>query len=316
MAFSQGSRTRLSFLPETTFGVTPAGNFTELPFTTHSLNLTKERVTGNDIQSDRMPRVDRHGNRNAAGDIVVDLRSGNYDALLESLMFNAWDASPVDAPDQLKVGTTLKSLSVEDYLADIDQARLFTGLVVSQASFSMQPNQMVTSTFSLIGKDMAISTTEKTVTAAAINQPFDAYSGDFRIGNFDGALSALTAVTSIDFTINNNVNPTFVIGESTTPQLEYGRCEIEGTITAYIEDAILINRFLNETETAFDVSINDPSGTNEYKFFFPKVKINSADTPVENPQSRLVTMSFVALYDDAEGGEASNLVIYRPDSSA
>jgi hypothetical protein len=316
MAFSQGSRTRLSFLPEVTFGTTPGGNFTELPFTTHSLNLSKERVTGNDIQSDRMPRVDRHGNRTASGDIVVDLRNGNYDSLLESLMFNTWDASPVGAPDELKVGTTLKSLSVEDYLADIDQAKLFTGMVVSQASFSMQPNQMITSTFSMVGKDMAVSTTEKTVTAATVNQPFDAYSGDFRIGNHDTApLSVLTAVTSVDFTINNNLNPTFVIGESTTPQLEFGRCEIEGTITAYIEDATLINRFLNETETAFDVSVNDPSGTHEYKFFFPKVKINSADTPVENPQSRLVTLSFVALYDDADGGEASNLVIYRPDST-
>ena len=315
MAFAQGSRSSLSYIVESTFGTTPSGNFTNLPFSTHSLNLTKDRVAGNDIQADRMPRVDRHGNRTASGDIVVDLRNGNYDSLLESLMFNAWDASPVGAPDELKVGTTLKSLSVEDYLADIDQAKLFTGMVVSQASFSMQPNQMITSTFSMVGKDMALSTTEKTVDAAVINQPFDAYSGDFRLGNHDGALSALTAVTSVDFTINNNLNPTFVIGESTTPQLEFGRCEIEGTITAYIEDATLINRFLNETETAFDVSVNDPSGSNEYKFFFPKVKINSADTPVENPQSRLVTLSFVALYDDADGGEASNLVIYRPDST-
>lgn len=97
--------------------------------------------------------------------------------------------------------------------------------------------------------------------------------------------------------------------------MEFGRCEIEGTLTAYIENATLIDRFLNETETAFDVSVNDPSGSNEYKFFFPKVKINSADAPLENPQSRLVTLSFVALYDDADGGEGSNLVIYRPDST-
>lgn len=315
MAFSQGSRTRLSFLEEVTFGTTPAGDFTEIPFTTHSLNLTKERVTGNDIQSDRMPRVDRHGNRTAAGDIVVDLRNGNFDSFLESLLFSSWDATPVSSPDELKVGTTLKSFSVEDYLSDIDQAKLFTGMVASQASFSMQPNQMVNTTFSFIGKDMSLSATEKTVASATVNQPFDAYSGDFRIGNHDDTLSALTAVTSLDFTINNNINPTFVIGESTAPQLEYGRCEVEGTITAYVEDATLMNRFLNETETAFDVTVNDPSGSNEYKFFFPKVKINSADTPVENPQSRLITLSFVALYDDAASGEDSNIVIYRPDSS-
>lgn len=315
MAFSQGSRTCLSYLAESTFGTTPAGNFTEVPFSTHSLNLSKERVTGNDIQSDRMPRVDRHGNRTASGDIVVDLRNGNFDAFLESLMFSTWDSSPASAPDELKVGTTLKSFSMEDYLADIDQAKLFTGMVASQASFSLQPNQMVNTTFSFIGKDMSISATEKTINAATVNQPFDAYSGDFRIGNHDDTLSALTAVTSIDFTINNNINPTFVIGESTAPQLEYGRCEVEGTITAYIEDATLLNRFLNETETAFDVTVNDPSGSSEYKFFFPKVKINSADTPVENPQSRLVTLSFVALYDDSGTGEDSNIVIYRPDST-
>jgi hypothetical protein len=39
MAFAQGSRTRLSYIPEVTFGVTPAGNFTEIPFNTHSLNI-------------------------------------------------------------------------------------------------------------------------------------------------------------------------------------------------------------------------------------------------------------------------------------
>ena len=71
--FAQGSRSSLSYIVESTFGTTPAGNFTNLPFSTHSLNLTKDRVAGNDIQADRMPRVDRHGNRQSGGDIVVDL---------------------------------------------------------------------------------------------------------------------------------------------------------------------------------------------------------------------------------------------------
>ena len=48
MPFSQGSRSSLSFVTEVTFGTTPAGNFTNLPFSTHSLNLTKDRVAGNE----------------------------------------------------------------------------------------------------------------------------------------------------------------------------------------------------------------------------------------------------------------------------
>jgi hypothetical protein len=305
MPFSQGSRSSLSFVTEVTFGTTPAGNFTNLPFTTHSLNLTKDRVAGNDIQADRMPRVDRHGNRQVAGDIVVDLRDGVYDTFLESAMLSAWAGASTNT---LKVGVTPKFFSIEDYAADIDQARLFTGMSVSTMGISLAPNQMVTTTFGMVGKDMTVSATQKTQTAAANNAPFDAYSGDIAIGNV-GSSSTVAIVTGLDFTLNNSFAPTFVIGDDSAPSLEYGRAEIEGTITAYFEDTALINRFLNETETELEVSVNDPTGNNPYTFLFPRIKINSADVPVDGPTSRIINMSFVALYDATEG---SNLVIMRP----
>ena len=302
MAFAQGSRSSLSFITESTFGTTPAGNFTNLPFSTHSLNLTKDRVAGTDIQADRMARVDRHGNRQVGGDIVVDLRDGDFDAFLESAMLNTW------ATNVLKVGTTPKFFSIEDYAADIDQARVFTGMSVSTMGISLAPNQMVTTTFGMVGKDMTISASEKTQDAASGAAPFDAYSGDISIGNVGGA-AAVAIVTALDFTLNNSYAPTFVIGDDSAPSLEYGRAEVEGTLTAYFEDASLINRFLNETETEIEVSVDDPTGANSYTFSFPRVKINSADVGVDGPTSRMISMSFVALYDATEG---TNLKITRP----
>ena len=302
MAFAQGSRSSLSFITESTFGTTPAGNFTNLPFSTHSLNLTKDRVAGTDIQADRMARVDRHGNRQVGGDIVVDLRDGDFDVFLESAMLNTW------ATNVLKVGTTPKFFSIEDYAADIDQARVFTGMSVSTMGISLAPNQMVTTTFGMVGKDMTMSATEKTQDAASGAAPFDAYSGDISIGNVGGA-AAVAIVTALDFTLNNSYAPTFVIGDDSAPSLEYGRAEVEGTLTAYFEDAALINRFLNETETEIEVSVDDPTGANSYTFQFPRVKINSADVGVDGPTSRMISMSFVALYDATEG---TNLKITRP----
>ena len=302
MAFAQGSRSSLSFIVESTFGTTPAGNFTNLPFSTHSLNLTKDRVAGTDIQADRMARVDRHGNRQVGGDIVVDLRDGDFDSFLESAMLNTW------ATNVLKVGTTPKFFSIEDYAADIDQARVFTGMSVSTMAISLAPNQMVTTTFGMVGKDMTISATEKTQDAASGAAPFDAYSGDISIGNVGGA-AAVAIVTALDFTLNNSYAPTFVIGDDSAPSLEYGRAEVEGTLTAYFEDASLINRFLNETETEIEVSVDDPTGANSYTFTFPRVKINSADVGVDGPTSRMISLSFVALYDATEG---TNLKITRP----
>ena len=302
MAFSQGSRSSLSFVTEATFGTTPAGSFANLPFSTHSLNLTKDVLTGTDIEADRMPRVNRQGNRQVGGDIVVDLRDGDYDLILESAMLSTF------ATNILKVGVIPKFFSIEDFAADIDQARLFTGMSVSTMAISLAPNQMVTTTFGMVGKNMTISGTEKTQVAATGAQPFDAYSGDISIGAV-GTPVASAIVTALDFTLNNAYAPTFVIGTDSAPSLEYGRAEVEGTMTAYFEDAALINRFLNETETAIRVSVDDPTGANAYTFDFPKVKINSADVGVDGPTSRMVTMSFVALFDSTMG---TNLQITRP----
>ena len=302
MAFAQGSRSSLSYIVESAFGTTPAGNFTNLPFTSQSLNLTKDRVAGNDIQQDRMPRVDRHGNRQVAGDIVVDLRDADYDAFLESAMLNAWSTNV------LKVGTTPKFFSIEDYAADIDQARLFSGCAVSSMAISLAPNQMVATTFGMVGKDMTIGSTEKTQDAASGAAPFDAYSGDIAIGNV-AASSAVAIVTGLDFTLTNSFAPTFVIGDASAPSLEYGQAVIEGTLTAYFEDLALINRFLNEVESELEVSVNDPTGANAYTFLFPRIKINSADVGVDGPTSRMISMSFVSLYDVTE---TTNLKITRP----
>lgn len=303
MAFAQGSRSSLSYIVESTFGTTPSGNFTTLPFTSHSLNLTKDIMEGNDIQSDRMPRVNRQGNRQTSGDIAVDLRRGDFDPLLEAAMLSTWSS------DILKVGTTPKFFSIEDYASDIDQARLFTGMTVSTLGISMAPNQMVATTFGMVGKDMSITQTQKTLTASSTNAPFDAYSGSIGIGAIGtGTPSSVAVVTGIDFTLENSYAPTFVIGSDSAPSLEYGRAEVSGTISAYFEDAALINRFLNETETGVQVIVNDPTGSNPYTFKFPRCKINSADVGVDGPTSRIVSMEFVGLYDT---GEASNMEITR-----
>jgi hypothetical protein len=305
MAFSQGSRAGLSYVVESTFGTTPAiPSLIQLPYTTQSLNLTKERVTGTDIQPDRMLRVDRHGNRSAAGDIVADLRKADFDPFLESAFFNTFSTNV------LKVGTTPKFFSIEDAATDITQFRLFTGMSVSSLAVSIRPNQMVTGTFSMVGKDMTISGTsvDAVKTAPSGNAPFDAYSGALSIGDAGGALSAAAIVTGIDFTINNALAPTFVVGSASTPQLEYGMATVEGTITAYFEDASLINRFLSETETALQVVVDDPTGSSDYTFLFPRVKINGADVPVDNPTSRIITLPFVALFDTTE---ATNLKLTR-----
>jgi len=304
MAFAQGSRTRLAFIPEATFGTTPATpTLVALPIKTHSLALTKDRLQGEDILGDRMPRIDRHGNRQAGGSIEVDLRAGTYDAFLESAMFAAF------ATDILKVGTTPRFLTLEDAALDIAQFEIFRGMAVSSASFSVAPNQMVQTTFEMVGKGMtqAAATIATTITPATNVTPFDSYNGEVYDGGTDSG-DVIATVSSMSFSIQNALAPTFVVGSAETPQLEFGRAVVEGEMVVYYDDAVLINKFLNETESSIRLVVDVPGGGSSYTFDFPRVKYNGAAVPLANPQSRMITLPFVSLFDtDA----ASNLVITR-----
>jgi len=242
-----------------------------------------------------MPRVDRHGNRNAAGSIEVDLRKGNYDDLLESALLSSFDSA-----DEMVIGTTPKFLTLEDRMEDIAQFRLFTGMAVSTMNISIAPNQMVETSFDMVGKDMSVSGTGKTVSASTVNSPFDSYNGAIYEGGV-GSGDLVNVITSISFSVTNSFAPTFVVGSATAPQLEFGRSVIEGTMSVYAEDATFINKFLNETESSFQVSVDDPSGSNAYTFLMPRVKYNGASVPLANEQSRIIELPFVALYDTVEG---------------
>ena len=304
MAFAQGSRTRLAFIPEVTFGTTPSTpTLVALPIKTHSLALTKDRLQGEDILGDRMSRVDRHGNRQAGGSLEVDLRAGTFDPFLESAMFGAFTT------DVLKVGTVPRFLTLEDAALDIAQFRVFRGMAVSSASFSVAPNQMVQTTFEMVGRGatQATATIATTITPAATVAPFDSYNGAV----YDGGTTSgdiIGVVSSMSFSIQNSLAPTFVVGSAETPQLEFGRAVVEGEMSIYYEDAALINKFLNETESSIRLVVDVPGGGSAYTFDFPRVKYNGAAVPLANPQSRMITLPFVSLFD---ADDANILVITR-----
>jgi len=295
MAFAQGSRTGLSYIVESTFGTTPATpTMLPIPYTSHSLDFSKTRVQGNDLLGDRIPRVDRHGNRIVGGDISADLRIGDFDDLLESAFFNT-----IDSNGELIAGVTPQYLTIEDRALDITQYRRFTGCAVSNMSVSVRPDQMATANFTVVGKDMTQSGTivsGATYSAASGNEPFDSYSGSISDGG-----SAIAIVTGIDFSIDNGLNPTMVIGADATPQLEYGRAVVEGTVTVYYETAALINKFINETASTLTLVLNDATSGGTHTYDFPNIKYNGASVPVDGTGSRIVTLPFVALYDATVG---------------
>lgn len=288
MAFAQGSRSQLTYILEVTFDTTPGTPaMVRLPITSHDLSLKKEAIESDEIRPDRQVAVFRHGNKSVTGTIDVEFAPLNFDELIEGALFGDFDSS-----DELRLGTTFKSFSFEDGALDVDQYRVFTGCGINSMSMALAPNAMVTASFGVIGAGadaVSGSSIDAVPTEPQSDDPFDSFSGTIKEGG-----SSIATVTALDFSIENGLNPAFVIGTATAPQMEYGRGRVTGNMTVYFENSTLLNKFINETETSIQFTL---SGSTSYTFDFPKVKYSGGDIPLDNEQSRFITMPFVGLYE-------------------
>ena len=299
MTFAQGSRNGLSYVTEATFGTTPVSpNMLSLPINTHSLELSKTIVESAEIRSDRQTSVSRHGNKRVQGDIEVDFRADDHDDFLEAACFGSFDSN-----NELRVGITPKFFTIEDRQLDIGYYRQYRGCTVNTMSMSVKPDEIVKATFGIVGKSSTAGTVslDSSPTTDGQNDPFDAFSGAL---NENG--SPVSVVSGIEFQLENGVDPAFVVGSAETPQLQYGRAKITGQITVYYENLDLVNKFINETGSSLSFAMSD--GVKTYTFSFPNIKYNGASMPLQNEQSRIITMPFIALYDAIEG---TNLVIAK-----
>ena len=308
MSAAQNSRPQISYITEVTYGTTPATpTMIAIPVNTFNLVLEKGVIEDNGLYPDEQIRTIRQGDRMVSGEMAVDLRETDFDPFLEAAMRSAWSTNT------LKVGTTPKYFTMEHGSLDINQYQVFTGVTVNTLGISVSAgdNNPIAATFGLMGRDMnALSgtTIADTLTAASGNEPFDHYAGNgLRIADTGGALADF-CVSSFELNIDRGYEARYCIGDNATKAPIAGMANISGSLTAYFENANLVNRFLNETNTALQLQVG--KGSDIMTFLLPKVKFMSAGTPLSsNTGAKFVEIEFTAQYDTVE---ASSLTITRP----
>ena len=134
-----------------------------------------------------------------SGDVPVELSYGAFDDLIACAMFNDWALD-----DTIQTGTTQKSVRLQRAFTDVSEYHEFLGCVPSSWSISMEPNSIVTSTFSFMGKEMETTQTLSGATDKATNAPFDSFSGFIREGG-NTSSDEIAIVTGLDFTLDNNI---------------------------------------------------------------------------------------------------------------
>lgn len=299
MTIATGSQSTTSIIKEVTYGVNPitaAGQTTVVPRISDGSNLTKGAFEDPSIQGNRQSNFYRQGNKEVGGDLTVAYAHQNHDSLLEALFYSTFTANV------LKIGTTASSYTWQVAHTDINQYRVFTGIIPSAMSLEVNLDGVVQSTFSLIGKDMSLidstgsplpTNIDTAPTAAADKQPVVHFDGTFK----EGGVSA--CLTGITLNVDNGITGNYCLGTDSVTALSSNQVAITGTLTAYFEDQTLLNKFLNGTETAVEFTLDDGEG-NSHTYLLPKVIYSSAEVVVADGNEIPITLDFVALYDASE----------------
>lgn len=299
MAFASNSRHQVAYVAETTFGTTPnTPSMVLLRNTGVTINLAKENFRSNEIRPDRQIVDVRHGVRRVNGDINFELSYGAFDTILESALFGAWSSNV------LKVGIAPKSFTIERGFLDITQYQAFTGCMANTLSLNINPN-MITGSVGFVGKAMVPGTSplDASIDAAPTHPPFDGFSGAITEGG-----SPIASITSVQLNLNNGLDPAFVVGSDTTPQIFPGAADLTGTVTAFFENQTLFNKFVNETESSLSITLEGASG-GDVTILVPRIKYTGGDVPVTQMTGGVpLTMPFQALRATSEG---TNLQITR-----
>lgn len=228
MAFTQGSRSRISFIAETTLGVTPATPvFQAINFQSFDLAPTLTMSENPVIRSDRNSSLPTPGNQGSTGQIVGPLHYQGYDSLIAGALGGTWTANVV------KNGVLKPTFSMERAHLDTAQYGIGRGMYVNGMTLNFAAGEPVGATFNMIGKSFAWSSAEPQVSFATSTT--DPVSANNLMRSASGVVTeggqTIALMTSANITLNNGGEQLYVYGSNSAAELSQSTVQVTGTIS-------------------------------------------------------------------------------------
>lgn len=208
--------------------------------------------------------------------------------------------------DRLEVGTTQQSVTIEKSIQSQDDPEylVYTGMVVNSASFSFESAERVTGTFDFLGTASSVSnvTLDASPTAATTTNIMNAVNNVGRISEGGSVIANGNAITSVEFSINNQLREQTAIGTLGLIGIGSGDSEITGTINTYFADRTLYEKFVNNTDSNLSVNVNRDSQALIFDFLNVTYTESSVEASGRN-QDVFVSLGFSAKLNSTIGNQ-------------
>jgi len=295
MATQPTNTVALRYVPEVTPGTSPTSGWKEIRYTGESLAPTQDTTESAEIVASRESQGAVRTGVGGAGGFNVEMHYGTFDDFLAAAFFGAWTG-----PHVLKVGSVAaSSMSIEKKFGALTtpQYQLFAQAYADSFSIDIAVKQIMTGGFTFLSKQPVMSGTQTSTLAPAAINTNPIWNSIDHISAITEGGSPLTGVTKISLNVANGIRRQDVLGTTAPFGFAPSKFKVTGSLTCYMQDASLINKFTGFTQSALAFRLGTGAGL-LYDFSIAKMRYTDGKVVAgAGDQDVMVELSFMAQVD-------------------
>ena len=297
MTWAMGGKGRVAIDFESTFGTTPASPVgKKMPINKASLSGKQNMIDSATITGRRDPVAPAFGNIDVGGNLVVPLTVRDFGYWLKAC-FGAPTTTGTDAPYShvFKVGDTMPSMVIEQGFTDVGQYFLYNGCMVSKLGMAFGGDGELTASLDILGA-------KETLASSSFDSTMDTMVFD-RFANFQAAVleggSSIAICTEVSIDVDFGLDgDTYCIGgQGFRSAIAPGLLNVSGKIKAMFQNATLLNKAINGTESSLKVTLTN--GAHSLEIFVPELVYERAAPPIDGPKGVYVELPFKGYYQNS-----------------
>lgn len=234
MAVVSGGQIGISYIPETTFGTTPAGAKTSWRVTSRRFNAERDVLESAEIAADGLKSAGGHGRQQQVGRLAGEYGRAYQDHGLEWAFGDFFTADGATGTDCIDVTQARKGLSiVKSYGPTANAHMLFKGCLPNTMTLRLAQGAIPTLEWDVrgfAGGDL-ISPDLATPDPAFTNDTFSPFVGTIEIGS----LSNLLVVTALELTLTRNISAPNVLFQRDPVDNLLGSIGLAGRVTVLFD---------------------------------------------------------------------------------
>lgn len=298
MSQARGIDTIIGLYDESTYGVDPGAPDAQKLYVKNFKVASKQNLIDSEtLNGQRSRSRPTAGNIDLDGDFEVELAAESMGTLLKHTLGSNVTTGAGPYTHTIKIGNLPVGMVLEkDHGSTISGAgryEKFNGSRIAKASFDFQNEGYINAAFSVKGRSSTLGSAPLDATYTDNGHtPFSIFEGVLQEG---GGTSAIVKAAKID--LDNDLDDSLyaIGGAGLRRALPEGFATISGEITALFEDAVLLNKAINGTQSSLKVTLSRGTGLgsagNEFmEFTVTNLLYERSSPPIEGPKGILVTL--------------------------